>query len=73
MAIPPRQRLRKLEAIVAPDDLPPEDVALIAAMLSLPTGNRYPQLELNPQRRKERTLGALLRRLDSDRHEAIPC
>jgi DNA-binding response OmpR family regulator/class 3 adenylate cyclase/tetratricopeptide (TPR) repeat protein len=58
------QRLRKLEAIVTPDDLPPEDVALIAAMLSLPTGNRYPQLELNPQRRKERTLGALLRRLD---------
>ena len=32
------QRLRKLEAIVTPDDLPPEDVALIAAMLSLPTG-----------------------------------
>jgi predicted ATPase len=33
-------------------------------MLSLPTGNRYPQLELNPQQRKKRTLGVLLRRLD---------
>ena len=50
--------------IVAPADLPPEDVALIAAMLSVPTDDRYLQLELNPQRRKERTFGALLRRLD---------
>ena len=33
-------------------------------MLSVPTGNRYLQLELNPQRRKQRTFGALLRRLD---------
>src|SRR5271166_3206838 len=57
-------RLRKLEAIVAPAGLPPEDVALIAAMLSVPTDDRYLQLELNPQRRKERTFGALLRRLD---------
>ncbi len=57
-------RLRKLEAIVVPAGLPPEDVALIAAMLSVPTDDRYLQLELNPQRRKERTFGALLRRLD---------
>ena len=32
-------------------------------MLSVPTDGRYLQLELNPQRRKERMLGALLRRL----------
>ena len=57
-------RLRKLEAVVAPAGLPPEDVALIAAMLSVPTDDRYLRLELNPQRRKERTFGALLRRLD---------
>ena len=33
-------------------------------MLSVPTDGRYLQLELNPQRRKERTFGALLRRLE---------
>ncbi len=60
----PELRRHKLEAIVAPADLPPEDVALIAAMLSVPTNDRYLRLELNPQRRKERTFGALLRRLD---------
>ena len=59
----PEERLRKLEEAVASAELSPEDVALIAAMLSVPTGGRYLQLELNPQRRKERTFGALLRRL----------
>lgn len=56
-------RLRKLEAIVAPTAVPPEDVALIAAMLAVPTGDRYRQPELNAQRRKERTFAALLRGL----------
>jgi DNA-binding response OmpR family regulator/class 3 adenylate cyclase/tetratricopeptide (TPR) repeat protein len=54
-------RLRKLEDVVAPAGLPPEDVALIAAMLSVPTGDRYLRLELNPQQRKARTFGVLLR------------
>ncbi len=58
------ERLHKLEAIVAPAGLPLEDIALIAAMLSVPTGDRYPQVELSPQRRREQTFGALLRRLD---------
>ncbi|MGO9997687.1 MAG: ATP-binding protein [Acetobacteraceae bacterium] len=60
----PEERLRKLEEVVAPAGLSPEDVALIAGMLSVPTDGRYLQLELNPQRRKERTFGALLRRLE---------
>jgi DNA-binding response OmpR family regulator/class 3 adenylate cyclase/tetratricopeptide (TPR) repeat protein len=60
----PEVRLRKLEAIVGSADLAPEDVSLIAAMLSVATDDRYLQLELNPQRRKERTFDALLRRLD---------
>jgi DNA-binding response OmpR family regulator/class 3 adenylate cyclase/tetratricopeptide (TPR) repeat protein len=59
----PEERLRKLEEAVASAELSPEDFALIAAMLSVPTDGRYLQLELNPQRRKERTFGALLRRL----------
>ena len=58
-------RLRKLEAIVAPAGMPPEDVASIAAMLSVPTSDRYRQPELNPQQRKERTFTALQRRLES--------
>ena len=56
-------RLRKLEALLAPANLPPEDVALIAAMLSVPTGEHYPRLDFSPQWRKERTFAALHRRL----------
>ena len=59
------ERLRKLEAVLLPAKLPPEDIALIAAMLFVPTGHRYPQPELGPQQRKERTFGALIRRLEA--------
>jgi DNA-binding response OmpR family regulator/class 3 adenylate cyclase/tetratricopeptide (TPR) repeat protein len=62
------ERLRKLEEAVASAKLSPEDFTLIAAMLSVPTGARYLQLELNPQRRKERTLAALLHRLERLTH-----
>jgi DNA-binding response OmpR family regulator/tetratricopeptide (TPR) repeat protein len=58
------ERLHKLEAIVAPVGLPSEDVALIAAMLSVSIGGRYQLPELTPQQRKERTFAALLRRLE---------
>jgi DNA-binding response OmpR family regulator/class 3 adenylate cyclase/predicted ATPase len=56
-------RLCKLESVLAPANLSPEDVALIAAILAVPTGERYPRLELSPQRRKERTFTALHRLL----------
>jgi DNA-binding response OmpR family regulator/class 3 adenylate cyclase/tetratricopeptide (TPR) repeat protein len=59
----PEERLRKLEEAVASAEQSPEDFALIAGMLSVPTDGRYLQLELNPQRRKQRTFDALLRRL----------
>jgi class 3 adenylate cyclase/tetratricopeptide (TPR) repeat protein len=59
----PEQRLRKLESIPAISGLSDEDVALIAAILSVPTGARYPQLDLGPARRKERIFGALFRSL----------
>ena len=61
----PEQRLRKLESIPAIAGLSAEDIALIAAILSLPTGACYPQLELSPARRKERTFGALFRSLEN--------
>jgi DNA-binding response OmpR family regulator/class 3 adenylate cyclase/tetratricopeptide (TPR) repeat protein len=58
------ERLRKLEAIVTPDPLAFEDVALIGAMLSVPAGDRDRQPDLTPQQRKELTFGAALRRLE---------
>ena len=42
------ERLRKLEAVLTPACLPPEDVALIAAMLTIATGERYLQLRTQP-------------------------
>jgi class 3 adenylate cyclase/predicted ATPase len=52
-----RQRLDKLEAILAQgtNDLS-EAVPLLAELLSIPTGGRYPPLTLTPQKRKEKTL-----------------
>jgi class 3 adenylate cyclase/tetratricopeptide (TPR) repeat protein len=55
----PEQRLEKLEAVLAQgtNDLS-EAAPLLAALLSVPTGQRYPPLGLTPQKRKERTLHA---------------
>jgi class 3 adenylate cyclase/predicted ATPase len=54
------ERLDKLEAVLAQatDDLS-EAAPLLAALLSLPAGERYPPLNLAPQKHKERTLQAL--------------
>src|ERR1700736_3762657 len=37
---------------------------LLADLLSIPTGNRYPALNLTPQQRKEKTLYAQLAQLE---------
>ena len=42
----------------------PDEVALIAEMLGVPGGERYPPLALSPERKKEQTFGALIRILD---------
>ena len=59
------QRLAKLEAVLAQgtNDLS-EAVPLLADLLSIPTGDRYPPLDLTPQKRKERTLHALLAQIE---------
>ena len=57
------ERLRKLESTVAQYEFLPTDVALLAAMLGVPTDERYPQPELSPQQRRERTFALLQRRL----------
>jgi tetratricopeptide (TPR) repeat protein len=57
----PAQRLDKLEAVLAgaTNDLG-EAAPLLAALLSIPTDERYPPLKLSPQKQKERTLRALV-------------
>ncbi len=59
------ERLDKLEAVLAraTNDLG-EAVPLLAALLSLPTGERYPPLNLTPQKQKERTLRALVAQVE---------
>jgi AAA ATPase domain len=59
------QRLEKLEAVLAQgtNDLS-DAVPLLADLLSIPTGDRYPPLDLTPQKRKEKTLRALLAQLE---------
>ena len=57
----PEQRLAKLEAVLAQATNDVSEVApLIADLLSIPTGERYPALTLTPQKRKEKTLRALV-------------
>ncbi|MGZ5261585.1 MAG: adenylate/guanylate cyclase domain-containing protein, partial [Burkholderiales bacterium] len=57
----PEQRRDKLEAVLAQATNDVDDATpLIANLLSIPTGERYPPLTLTPQKRKEKTLHALL-------------
>lgn len=59
----PEARLDKLATLLAPA-AEAGDISLLVELLSLPGGNRFAPLELSPQRKKERTLAALLRQLD---------
>jgi predicted ATPase len=61
---PPAAKLEKLEAVLARAAPPDEDVAFLADLLSLPVSGRHPLPDLSPQRKKERTLEALIRQLD---------
>ena len=57
-------KLDKLESLLG-NGAEPGDLSLIAEMLSLSGGERFPPLDLSPQRKKERTLAALLRQLQA--------
>jgi len=65
---PPAVKLKKLETLLAHAAPQGEDVALIADLLSLPASERHPLRDLSPQRRKQRTLEALLRQLEGLAH-----
>src|SRR6516225_8605637 len=56
------QKLEKLDALLARAAAEPEEVDLIADLLSLP--GRHSAPELSPQQRKEKTLAALLAQFD---------
>ena len=60
-----QQRLEKLETALAQatNDLS-EIVPLVAALLSIPTEDRYPSENLTPQKRKEKTLAALVAQVE---------
>jgi class 3 adenylate cyclase/tetratricopeptide (TPR) repeat protein len=59
------QRLNKLEAVLAQgsNDLS-EALPLLAELLSIQIGERYPPLNLTPQKRKEKTLSALVAQVE---------
>ena len=61
---PPASKLGKLEILLTRAAPPDEDVALLADLMSLPASERHPLPNLSPQRKKERTLEALIRHLE---------
>jgi len=60
----PTAKLEKLEALLARAAPPDEDVAFLADLLSLPASQRHRLPNLSPQRKKERTLEALIRQVE---------
>jgi class 3 adenylate cyclase/predicted ATPase len=61
---PPAVKLDKLEALLPRVERPDGGVALLADLLSLPVSERHPLPDLSPQRKKERTLEALLQQVE---------
>jgi class 3 adenylate cyclase/tetratricopeptide (TPR) repeat protein len=60
----PEVRLTKLQALLAAADPSGEDVALVAELHGLPSAGLALPLDVTPQRRREKTLEALLRHLE---------
>ncbi|HSL72134.1 MAG TPA: AAA family ATPase, partial [Longimicrobiales bacterium] len=62
---PPATRFDKVAATLVPTTVAPaEDAALLAELLSIPSGEHYKPLALVPEQKKERTLAALLGQLE---------
>lgn len=57
-------KLNKLEAMLE-GSCSPEELAIMADLLAIPSGDRYPPLDLPPRRKRERTFDTLLRRIES--------
>ena len=64
-AAPPEEQLARIEAMLIPTSGGPGEVApLLAALLGVPSGERYPALTMTPEVQKRRTLLALLDQLE---------
>ena len=61
----PTAKLDKLDAVLARTATSIEDAALFAEMLSLPNDGRYPALALDPPRRRQKTLAALISQVEA--------
>jgi class 3 adenylate cyclase/tetratricopeptide (TPR) repeat protein len=60
----PERKLAKLEELLAhSSEDPPQDAALLAHLLSLPAGERYPARNLSPQKRRQKILEMLIAHL----------
>ena len=57
----PEVKFGKLEALITTNSKIAEDVVLLAELLSLPLSSRYAPINYSPQRKKEKTLDALIR------------
>jgi class 3 adenylate cyclase/tetratricopeptide (TPR) repeat protein len=61
----PETKLDKLEALLSQSgDSPPEERALFAEVMGLPTAHRYPPSILDAQRKREMTMAGFVRQLE---------
>jgi predicted ATPase len=58
------EKLAKLETLLAQSKGQPDEIGFIAGLLSIPNRGRYSIPELSPQKRREKTLTALLAQLE---------
>ena len=68
--IEPSAKLDRLRALVDQSGQPIETVPLLAALLSIPTGDEFPALALTPVQQKRQTFNALLALLESQTTQA---
>jgi class 3 adenylate cyclase len=57
-------KLDKLDALLAQTSTSKQDVALLAQLLSLPNDGRFPAIDLAPQQRRQKTIGALISQIE---------
>jgi tetratricopeptide (TPR) repeat protein len=69
----PDAKLDKLEALLLQSgESPPEERALFADLMGLPTADRYPTFTLDAQRKRELTLEAFVRQFEArTRHQPV--
>jgi predicted ATPase len=58
-------KLDKLDMLLAQTSASVDDRAIFAGLLSLASDGRHPKLDLSPQDRRKRTIGAIVRRLEA--------